>query len=82
MSFTDDDVRIMKNVDLAETKMIYMSHSKLEALLARLEAAQRVVEESKIAVRNLENSGIGNMCKERLEKFIEEFEQSCGKDGV
>lgn len=38
--FSDDKLRIMKNVTLSQTAPIYMAHSELEDLIARLEAAE------------------------------------------
>lgn len=38
--FTDDNLRIVKNVKLTMTEAIFFTHSELEALIARLEAAE------------------------------------------
>lgn len=42
--FTDDKLRIYRNVMLSQTAPIYVSHSELEALLARLEAGEKALE--------------------------------------
>lgn len=44
MTFSEDKLRIFKNVMLSQTAPIYVSHSELEALLARLEAAEASTE--------------------------------------
>ncbi len=42
--FTDDRLRILKNIELKQTAQIVWSHSEFEALLARLESAEKVIE--------------------------------------
>ena len=38
--FSDDRLRILKNIELKQTANIVLSHTEIEALLARLEAAE------------------------------------------
>lgn len=42
--FTDDRLRILKNIELRQTAQIILSHTEVEALLARLEAAEDVCQ--------------------------------------
>lgn len=42
MSFTDDRLRILKNIELKQTSAIQISHTDMEALIVRLEAAEKV----------------------------------------
>jgi hypothetical protein len=41
--FSDDRLRILKNIELKQTAKIVLSHTEIEALLARLEAAERLI---------------------------------------
>ena len=45
--FSDDKLRIFKNVMLSQTAPIYVLHSELEALLHRPKAAEEIVEVAK-----------------------------------
>jgi len=40
--FLDDRLRILKNIELKQTAKIVLSHTEIEALLARLEAAEDI----------------------------------------
>lgn len=42
--FTDDRLRILKNVELKQTAQIILSHSEIEAWINRLEAAENCRE--------------------------------------
>lgn len=68
--FTDDKLRIYKNVMLSQTAPIYVSHSELEALLARLEAAEAV------AYRLLDST---RQCSKETADIIETWTKAAGK---
>lgn len=43
MAFTDDRLRILKNIELKQTAPIQLTHTEIESLLARLEAAEKAL---------------------------------------
>lgn len=44
-SFSDDRLRILKNIELTQTAPVYLSHTELESLLSRLEAAEHYCDQ-------------------------------------
>lgn len=67
--FTDDRIRILKNIELKKTAQIVLRHTEIEALLARLEALELIREFA------------GAPKHERWLRAEEAYLRSAGKEG-
>lgn len=64
MPFTDDRLRILKNIELKQTAPISISHTDMEALITRLEAAESALGTDCYA------NGDCTLCKVHHERYL------------